>query len=145
MIIELNKDQVNLLIRESRKEYPKEACGVLFGSVCKEKAYVKKIALLKNLLDSENRFQMDPTEFLRALLNAEKKGLQHIGFFHSHPLNTKPSAIDLEYMKLWPEIIWLIISPLNCRMAAYQIIDGHLREVSVKVKISDKCLKRNEK
>ena len=138
MIIELNKEQVDLLIGESRKKFPKEACGVLFGSICEEKACVEKIALLKNLLDSENRFQMDPTEFLRALLDAEKKGLQHIGFFHSHPLNARPSTIDLEYMRLWPETIWLIISPLNCRMEAYQIIDGHLREVSVKVKINGK-------
>ena len=145
MIMELNKDQADLLISESRKKYPKEACGALFGSICEEKVYVKKVALLKNLLDSENRFQMDPTEFLKSLLDAEKKGLQHIGFFHSHPLNTRPSAVDLEYMKLWPEIIWLIISPLNCRMAAYQMINGHLRDVSIKVKVSDNVLKDNEK
>lgn len=134
MIIKLSRDQANLLFRESRRKYPVEACGALFGTVNGKKCYVKKIVLLRNLLDSECRFHVDPTEFLEALLEAEKEGLQHIGFFHSHPSNIRPSAVDLEYMRLWPETVWLIISPLDRKMAAYYVIDGCLSEISIKVK-----------
>lgn len=131
MIIKLGKNQIDLLIRSAQKKYPIEACGVLFGIMHGKKAYVKKIVLLRNLLNSENRFQIDPSEFLKTLLNAEREGLQHIGFFHSHPLNVAPSAVDLQYMKLWPETVWLIISPLNRKIAAYCMINGQLNKVSV--------------
>ncbi len=134
MIIKLNGDQIDLLVKEAQRKHPIEICGALFGDINdKKEARVKRMVLLKNLLNSETRFQINPTEFLEALLNAEREGLQHIGFFHSHPTDIKPSAIDLKYMKLWPEIVWLIISPSNRKIAAYQIINGRLCEVYIKM------------
>lgn len=134
MILKLSKDQINLLIKEAKRRYPIEICGAFFGIINKKKeVHVKKIILLKNLLNSKTKFQIDPIEFLKFLLEAEKEGLQHVGFFHSHPIGTKPSTIDLKYMKLWPETIWLIISPLNCKISAYQIIDGFLSTIHIKI------------
>jgi proteasome lid subunit RPN8/RPN11 len=66
-------------------------------------------------------------------MKAESEGLQHLGFFHSHQLNAKPSAMDLKYMRLWPEKIWLIISALNSKIAAYRVIDDKLHEVYITI------------
>jgi proteasome lid subunit RPN8/RPN11 len=42
-----------------------------------------------------------------------KSGEQLIGFYHSHPDHPAvPSATDLEYFRLWPDTVWLIV-PVN--------------------------------
>ncbi|MEM1581823.1 MAG: M67 family metallopeptidase [Candidatus Bathyarchaeia archaeon] len=133
MFVRLSNKQIALLIDEVKKIYPIEACGVLFGVIKDEEMHLKKIVPLRNVIKSESMFQIDPEDFLKILIVSEAEGLQHIGFFHSHPGNVKPSEIDLKYMKLWPESIWLIISSLNYEIAAYQIVNEHLREVPVEI------------
>lgn len=129
MFIRLSSDQIALLIEEVKKRYPIEVCGVLFGVIKSEEIHVKKIVPLRNVIESESMFQIDPEDFLRILIASEAEGLQHVGFFHSHPGNVRPSAMDLKYMKLWPESIWLIISSLNYEITAYRIVNEHLCEV----------------
>ncbi|MBS7607497.1 M67 family metallopeptidase [Candidatus Bathyarchaeota archaeon] len=133
MIVRLSRNYINLLLEEARRKYPIEACGVLFGSISGDEIRVKEIVPLRNVLKSEAMFQIDPEEFLRVLVEYEGKGLQHIGFFHSHPRYASPSIIDLKYMGLWPESIWIIVSHLESRITAYRIINGRIEEVSISI------------
>jgi proteasome lid subunit RPN8/RPN11 len=120
MIVHLTKKQKDLLGEETRKRYPVEACGLLFGEIRKDEAFVRKIVCVRNRLKSTVRFQIDPEEFLESLWEAEKENLEHIGFFHSHPAPPHPSAVDVRYMRFWPETAWLIISSIDYDMAVYQ-------------------------
>ena len=133
MIVRLSEEQASFLIVIAEERYPEEACGLLFGDLKREEAVVKKITPARNTLRSPTDFQIDPEEFLRALVEAEKEDMQHIGFFHSHPASPKPSTTDVRYMRLWPESIWLIISSISRRMAAYQTIGGSLQKLDLKV------------
>jgi len=133
MIIRLTQAQAGLLIEEARKKYPIEACGLLFGDIGSGEAIVKRIVGVENLLESRTNFQVDPEEFLKALSEAEKDGMQHIGFFHSHPGAPHPSATDIRFMGLWPENIWLIISSIDYAIAAYLTENDTPREIMVKV------------
>lgn len=133
LIVKMSLDQVNLLIEEARRKFPIEICGALFGIVDGKEVLVKKISFLRNVLASRELFEIDPEEFLAELIESERKGLQHIGFFHSHPSVAEPSEIDLKFMRLWPGSIWLIISSLNRNISAYRIINGKLRPVYIKV------------
>lgn len=133
LIIKLSREHVSQLIEEASRRHPIEACGGIFGIVKEDVAHVIKIVPLKNILESEVMFQIDPEEFLRVLLDLERDGLQHLGFFHSHHGATKPSAIDLKYMALWPGSMWIIVSSLNHDIAAYQIINGRLHEVHISI------------
>jgi len=133
MILWLTKRQVSLLIEDSKRNYSIESCGLLFGSITKEKAIVKKVIAAQNILKSPTEFQINPEEFIRHLFEAEKKDLELIGFYHSHPAAPKPSVIDTKYMKLWPNSIWLIISTVDYSIGAYQAVNGKFEKVDVKV------------
>lgn len=133
LIIRLSVDQINSLIEEVRKKFPIEVCGALFGLINGREVLVKKLVFLRNILNSEALFEIDPEEFLVEFIRSENEGLQHIGFFHSHQSEAKPSEIDMEFMKLWPESIWLIISSFNYDIAAYRIINGKLCIANVKI------------
>lgn len=131
MIIKISKEGVRLLIERARAEYPIEICGVLFGLIHENEVCVTKIVMLKNILRSENMFQIDPEEFLKEVLKSEEEGLQHIGFFHSHAGDTRPSRLDLKYMGLWPESVWLIISSTSCTIAAYKCLNKNFQEIPI--------------
>lgn len=136
MIIQLSDEQIDLIINHVKKTYPVETCGLLFGQLTKEEAIVKKVVLVRNVLNSTVNFEIDPEEFLKKLLRAEEEGMELIGFFHSHPAAPHPSSTDIKYMKLWPEKIWLIVSSLNFRIKAYQTIDEESREVRLELQNS---------
>jgi proteasome lid subunit RPN8/RPN11 len=57
-----------------------------------------------------HRFVIDP----RAVLNV-RRSLRNtketiVGFYHSHPdVAAEPSRTDMEYIRLWPETVWLIV------------------------------------
>jgi len=133
MILRLTRAHIRLLVKETRKSYPVEACGLLFGDTSSGEAVVKRIVAVKNMLESSTNFQVDPQEFFKALSKAGKSGMQHIGFFHSHPAAPQPSATDISYMRLWPENIWLIISSIDYAVAAYRTEDDAPREVAVRI------------
>lgn len=129
MIVRMTREQVNILIEETKKRYPTEACGVLFGDVTSEESVLRKIVPLQNVLESPTLFRIDPEEFLTVLSEAERHGMEHIGFFHSHPAPPNPSAADAKNMRLWPDNVWLIISSIKYGMAAYQSIDNGVKRI----------------
>lgn len=133
MIVRLSEEQALFLISIAEERYPQEACGLLFGDLKREEVVVRKITPACNTLRSPTDFQIDPEEFLRALVEAEKEDVHHIGFFHSHPASPKPSTTDARYMGLWPESIWLIVSSISHKMAAYQTIGGSPQKLDLEV------------
>lgn len=131
MIVRLSRNHIEMMFKEARRRYPVEACGALFGSIGGDEMRIEEVVPLKNVLESETMFQIDPEEFLRVLVEHEGRGLQHIGFFHSHPGHVSPSLIDLKYMGLWPESIWIIVSHSESRIAAYRVVDECPEEVKI--------------
>jgi len=133
MILRITREQNRLLLKETRKRWPEEACGLLFGDVSGKEAVVKKVVSVCNVLESPTNFQVDPEEFLKELSKAEKEGMQFIGFFHSHPASPQPSPTDVRYMRLWPGDIWLVISSVDYSMKAYRIVDDELAGLHVEI------------
>jgi len=84
-----------------------------------------------NLLRAEVR-KVHPKTFYNAFSQSTRNGLEFIGFFHSHPASANPSAIDLEFMRLWGEAVWLIFSSTENRLAAFQMVDGKVNSVNLK-------------
>lgn len=133
MILRLNLQHVDLLKKEAEKEYPIEACAMLFGELTEKEAAVKKVVVASNRLQSTLRFEIDPETFVHALTEADRKGLDFIGLFHSHPAPANPSQVDLKFMKLWGGAIWLILSLIEGKLAAFQMKDGELKEVAIEI------------
>ena len=134
MILQLQRHHVDLLNEETKKVHPIEACAMLFGKLSQNKALVKKVAFIANKLQSTMKFEIDPIDAVVAFAAADKKGLEFIGLFHSHPAPAVPSSLDLEYMKLWGDALWLILSSIDGNLAAYQLIDGEVKQATIRIK-----------
>ncbi|MDI3475891.1 MAG: hypothetical protein PWQ79_1034 [Thermococcaceae archaeon] len=104
------KELLELLIKEARREKT-EICGFLLGKTVGEKLIVEDLRFVSNRLQSPHEFEMEPLEMVEALEEAEGRGLEIVGIFHSHlKCPPKPSPRDLEGMRLWP-IVWVIVTP----------------------------------
>ena len=133
MILRLHRQHVDFLKQEAKKVHPVEACAMLFGKLSQNEAVVEKVEVAPNELQSTVRFEIDPVKVAAAFTDADEKGLDFIGLFHSHPAPAAPSAIDLKYMKLWGDALWLILSSTEGNLAAYQIKDGTVKEATIRI------------
>ena len=111
--------------------HPVEACALLFGRVNSNEAYVSKVAIAHNQLQSTVRFEINPEIVFKELNEADREELDFIGLFHSHPAPTRPSLIDQKGMKLWGNAIWLILSSTKGNLAAYQIMNDEVLEIPI--------------
>jgi proteasome lid subunit RPN8/RPN11 len=121
------------LKREAKKIHPVEACAILFGKLSQNQALIEKVKFVPNALHSTVRFEINPERVATAITEAEKDGLDFIGLFHSHPAPAVPSPIDLKFMKLWGEALWLILSSIDGHLAAYQLIDESVKKVIIQI------------
>ena len=132
MILQLTKEQLQLLREEARRSHPVEACALLFGKLTKGDAVVTKIIVAPNVLRSTVRFEIDPQVVYTTFEQADQEELQFIGLFHSHPAPPNPSNIDLKYMRLWGDAVWLILSSIDDSIAAFQMVNREIREIAIK-------------
>lgn len=96
--------------------YPREACGILIGDIDGERKIARDVYLAANAWSVEteregqrNRYLISPDDFVRADREAGRRGLDIIGFFHSHPDHpARPSETDREFAL--PVISFVIVS-----------------------------------
>jgi proteasome lid subunit RPN8/RPN11 len=133
LILQLQRRHVELLKKEAEKVHPVEACAMLFGKLSQNEAAVEKVEFAPNELRSTVRFEIDPAKVAAAFTEAEEESLEFIGLFHSHPAPAAPSPIDLKYMKLWGDALWLILSSTDGNLAAYQLKDNKVKEATIRI------------
>ncbi|HEU5489060.1 MAG TPA: M67 family metallopeptidase [Candidatus Nitrosotalea sp.] len=128
----LSKPQVQILVNHARDIAPNESCAVLFGNTVDGNVLVEDIFITKNIENSPVNFTIAPEELISAYNAAEKKKLEVIGIFHSHPDSVAyPSSTDKKYMEINP-VPWIIFSNQNNEFKAY-IYDSGLVPVPVKI------------
>ena len=73
--------------RHGEETYPHECCGILLGTVQGNVRSVQSTLRCNNTrVDSpQNRYNIDPRELVRAQRQANERGLDIVGFYHSHP------------------------------------------------------------
>jgi proteasome lid subunit RPN8/RPN11 len=73
--------------RHGEETYPHECCGILLGAVEGDKRTVSATLRCGNTRSDSphNRYHIDPAELVRAQREARQKGLDIVGFYHSHP------------------------------------------------------------
>jgi len=86
-----------------------------------------------NLADSPSRFLIDPQDHIRARRDARARGLDVIGFYHSHPRSdAQPSATDLaeaSYEDCFYVIVGLTAETVDVRLYrftgdAFEFVEG---------------------
>ena len=111
--------------------YPEEACGLLGGDLLSGRVSV--FYPCANVARSARVYTLDPTDHLRADRDAESRGLEIIGVFHSHThTEPYPSPTDVEQA---PDPSWRYVIVSLKREApetrSYRIVDGRVTEEPV--------------
>lgn len=117
--IVLSQDKIDLLIKHANDNIPNESCAILFGKTEDDHFTVKDVFLTKNIEDSSVNFTISNEELIKGYEEAEKRKLEIVGIFHSHPHSgAYPSLTDQKYMEINP-VPWIIFSNKNEELKAY--------------------------
>ncbi|HEX2714826.1 MAG TPA: M67 family metallopeptidase [Candidatus Acidoferrales bacterium] len=96
------------------ESYPYECCGALLGTDGEAGREVRELYPLVNRRDDSprNRFSIAPDDFRAAERAARERGLELIGWYHSHPDHPPlPSEYDRE--QAWPWYSYIILSVVH--------------------------------
>ncbi|MBI5144117.1 MAG: M67 family metallopeptidase, partial [Candidatus Omnitrophica bacterium] len=105
MII-LKTEFLERIIRQSKRELPDEACGILAG----RDGRVEKVYEMTNADKSPSTFFMDAKEQLKAIKDMRNLGLEMVAIYHSHIASQAyPSSHDVE-LAFYPEVSYVILS-----------------------------------
>jgi proteasome lid subunit RPN8/RPN11 len=121
------RQDADVIRQHGARDYPSECCGILLGRADGGRKEVLEVVPLTNLRhDPEraqallpleepgrecerNRFLIDPRDQLRVEKEARARGLEVLGYYHSHPDSpARPSNYDLDHA--WPWYSYVILA-----------------------------------
>ena len=117
---------------------PDEACGMLAGPMNGDgepTGDVTQVYPCRNADASARTYTVDPRDYLRSMRDAESRGDEIIGVWHSHThTDAYPSPTDVRQAvdPAW----WYVIVSLKYGepvLRAYEIRDGAIAEIPVEV------------
>src|ERR1700730_14176681 len=112
MII-IDTEHLSDIRQHGERDYPFECCGLMLGRFEHNgQKIVAETYPISNAREEEakrNRFLIRPEELLAGERAAMQKGLDVVGFYHSHPDEAAvPSRYDLDHA--WPIYSYIIVS-----------------------------------
>lgn len=111
MSIKIKDKHRRAIEAHGEQTYPHECCGLMLGRVVDGARVVEEVSAVENArLDSpRNRYLIPPDEVVKGDRYARERGLDIIGFYHSHPnVAARPSEFDREHA--WPWYSYVIVS-----------------------------------
>ena len=87
LMLTIRQSEFHALRRHGEETYPHECCGVMLGHVEGDERVVEAVVRAGNTrVDSpQNRYNIDPRELVRIQRESRERGLDIVGFYHSHP------------------------------------------------------------
>lgn len=135
MKLEIKKSDLKAIAAHALKSYPKECCGLMLGKFGKSEIEVKEVVEAGNILGSPVEFEAEPELVFKVFQKAERRGLELVGIYHSHPdIAAFVSFKDAEVVKLWSGTAWLILSVGKTRVLerrAYAMENGEVKELTI--------------
>ena len=112
-MITLSQQLLAEIGEHGQRDSPYECCGLMIGRFEEDgrKVVLETYAISNAREESakRNRFLITPEELIRGERHAASKGLDVVGFYHSHPdCPAVPSQYDLEHA--WPTYSYIIVS-----------------------------------
>jgi proteasome lid subunit RPN8/RPN11 len=118
-MIEVNQTAIEAITEHAGHDYPHECGGMLIGHFGVGKKHVVEAFPLENAREEQERHDrilILPKDVLRAERYARERGLEVVGYYHSHPDDSAvPSQYDLDHaLPVWS---YIIVSVLQGRVA----------------------------
>ncbi|MGH7725071.1 MAG: Mov34/MPN/PAD-1 family protein [Candidatus Eiseniibacteriota bacterium] len=116
------------IVAHARATYPEECCGFLVGTREDGALRVVELARATNAREDSpaNRYLIPPEEFARVQRDADRRGYDIVGFYHSHPdAPARPSEFDRAHA--WADYAYLIASVLRgepAELNAFELTRG---------------------
>ena len=124
--ITISESDKKVLSKYSENQKPNEACAILFG----KDNLILELFLTENIEESPVNFTISNEQLIEAYKIAEKKELEIIGIFHSHPNSDAfPSNTDMKFMQSNP-VVWIIYSGINKNFGAF-ILKSDIIEIQI--------------
>ena len=102
--MKISKSLLEKIRTHGRRTYPEECCGILLGQLNGEERVMGDVLEIENAHDGERdrRFLITPEVYQRADREARNRGMEILGFYHSHPDHpATPSQFDLDHAWAW--------------------------------------------
>lgn len=118
-MILINEDDLAQMRAHGESDYPYECCGLMLGEFQGSSKRVIETYPISNAREEDakrNRFLIRPEELMRGEKRARDRGLDVVGFYHSHPDDVAvPSRYDLEHA--WPTYSYVVMAVEKGRTA----------------------------
>jgi proteasome lid subunit RPN8/RPN11 len=99
-VLNVPEELLQQIHAHGEQAYPDEGAGFMLGSDG-ERRLVSALLPLSNAREDEarhNRYLFTPEDYMKAEMEAERRGLSLLGVFHSHPDHPNhPSEFDREW------------------------------------------------
>lgn len=135
-MLRLHRDVYLRMIGDCFDKLPNEACGLVAGPPPQgDLANAQVCYPITNAAASSRIYELDPKEHLRADRDAEDRGMQLLGVYHSHTHTVAyPSPTDVEAA---PDPGWhyilVSLADEEPSVRSYRIVDGNITEEPVVV------------
>jgi len=133
LTIEISRNHVNRISSHSKETQPVEACGILIGNTRDDTRKVSEAWPAKNRLSSDSSYEIDPESLLNAFAYAEKKGLEVIGFYHSHPFWSADASATDRARANYPGLSYVIYSIPKNEIKSFYFDGKELLNESVRI------------
>jgi proteasome lid subunit RPN8/RPN11 len=135
--LRLTLDQYRVVVAHCLDGLPDEACGMLAGPMAGGEATgaVSAVYPCRNADASARTYTVEPRDLLRAMRDAESRGDEIVGVWHSHThTDAYPSPTDVR-QAVDPAWLYVLVSLRHGEPAlrAYRIREGAIAEVPVVV------------
>jgi proteasome lid subunit RPN8/RPN11 len=111
-MMRMTAEQRAAIERHGEDTYPHECCGFLIGRIEEGEKRIVEVQRAGNEREDspQNRYLISPLEIHRADRAARARGLDILGFYHSHPdVAARPSDYDRDHAT-WPGYTFVIVS-----------------------------------
>jgi len=132
LALRISSSELDALHSHAEQSLPFEAVALLFGALEGNVINATRIELMENVAKSRTSFEVNPEVEYKLLIDAETRGEDLIGIFHSHPAPPKPSSSDERNMKLNP-VVWIIASKMtgSWESRAYVMESDEIHEIEM--------------
>lgn len=153
MAIELSSENWERIGQHGTATYPNECGGFLLGKEQDGRKRIFEVVAVQNVWEhselnpytvraedsTRNRFLVQPEDHLRIDREAREKGLDIVGFYHSHPDHpAKPSEFDR--MHAWPWYSYVILTVekgVPGEITSWVLNEDHTQFLREEVRVSD--------